>query len=98
MDGTKKPMLTSGVSVVRHWGRRLLTATAAIAMLPTLGALAAAPPAGAFSREGLPVEYLDVYSPSMGRSIRVQFQGRPGDRAERPEQGGLPAGRHACPG
>ncbi len=32
------------------------------------------PTAGAFSREGLPVEYLDVYSTSMGRNIRVQFQ------------------------
>lgn len=32
------------------------------------------PVAGAFSREGLPVEYLDVYSASMGRNIRVQFQ------------------------
>ncbi|MCV7364108.1 alpha/beta hydrolase [Mycolicibacterium neworleansense] len=60
---------------MRRWGRRLLTATAAIAMWHALGAIAAAPPAGAFSREGLPVEYLDVYSPSMGRSIRVQFQG-----------------------
>ena len=28
----------------------------------------------AFSREGLPVEYLDVYSTSMGRNVRVQFQ------------------------
>ncbi|WP_235624204.1 alpha/beta hydrolase [Mycolicibacterium goodii] len=33
------------------------------------------PRANAFSREGLPVEYLDVYSPSMGRNLRVQFQG-----------------------
>ena len=32
------------------------------------------PTANAFSREGLPVEYLDVYSTSMGRNIRVQFQ------------------------
>jgi diacylglycerol O-acyltransferase / trehalose O-mycolyltransferase len=31
-------------------------------------------PAYAFSRPGLPVEYLDVPSPSMGRDIRVQFQ------------------------
>src|SRR4051812_21046858 len=31
--------------------------------------------AGAYSREGLPVEYLEVPSPSMGRDIRVQFQG-----------------------
>ncbi|WP_422745241.1 esterase family protein [Mycobacterium sp. WMMD1722] len=33
-----------------------------------------APTAAAYSREGLPVEVLDVPSPSMGRDIRVQFQ------------------------
>src|SRR6185369_16243501 len=27
-----------------------------------------------FSRDGLPVEYLDVYSSAMGRSVRVEFQ------------------------
>ncbi|TGD84723.1 esterase family protein [Mycolicibacterium sp. CH28] len=31
--------------------------------------------AAAYSREGLPVEQLDVPSPAMGRAIRVQFQG-----------------------
>nr|PZN13209.1 MAG: hypothetical protein DIU75_22830 [Mycolicibacterium hassiacum] len=31
-------------------------------------------PAAAFSRPGLPVEYLEVPSPSMGRDIKVQFQ------------------------
>jgi diacylglycerol O-acyltransferase / trehalose O-mycolyltransferase len=31
-------------------------------------------PASAFSRPGLPVEYLDVPSASMGRDIRVQFE------------------------
>lgn len=31
-------------------------------------------PANAFSRPGLPVEYLDVPSASMGRDIRIQFQ------------------------
>ena len=34
-----------------------------------------APTAAAFSRAGLPVEQLDVPSPSMGRNIRVEFQG-----------------------
>ena len=34
-----------------------------------------APTAAAYSREGLPVEYLEVPSPSMGRDIKVQFQG-----------------------
>ena len=31
--------------------------------------------AGAFSKPGLPVEYLQIPSPSMGRNIKVQFQG-----------------------
>ncbi|OCB18090.1 diacylglycerol acyltransferase/mycolyltransferase Ag85A [Mycobacterium malmoense] len=31
--------------------------------------------AGAFSKPGLPVEYLEVPSPSMGRNIKVQFEG-----------------------
>src|SRR6516164_4155769 len=43
----------------RAWGRRLLVGAAT---------------AGAFSRPGLPVEYLQVPSPSMGRDIKVQFQ------------------------
>jgi diacylglycerol O-acyltransferase/trehalose O-mycolyltransferase len=33
------------------------------------------PTAAAYSRKGLPVEYLDVPSPSMGRNIKVEFQG-----------------------
>jgi diacylglycerol O-acyltransferase/trehalose O-mycolyltransferase len=41
---------------------------------PAVTVLPAAPPAQAFSREGLPVEYLDVFSPSMNRNIRVEFQ------------------------
>lgn len=32
-------------------------------------------PAQAFSRPGLPVEYLDVPSAAMGRNVRVEFQG-----------------------
>ena len=50
---------------------RLLVALAALLMLP---GLAVAPAAHAFSREGLPVEYLDVYSAAMGRNVRVQFE------------------------
>ncbi|WP_234794310.1 alpha/beta hydrolase [Mycolicibacterium flavescens] len=61
-------------SPVRTWLRRALAAVAAAVLLPGLGVMLGAPQAGAFSREGLPVEYLDVYSPSMGRSIRVQYQ------------------------
>ena len=52
--------------------RRLTSAVAAVLVLP---ALVAAPTAAAFSPDGLPVEYLSVYSPSMGRDIQVQFQG-----------------------
>ena len=33
------------------------------------------PQAEAFSRDGLPIEQLDVPSPAMGRDIRVEFQG-----------------------
>jgi diacylglycerol O-acyltransferase / trehalose O-mycolyltransferase len=51
---------------------------AAVLALPALTLLGDAaggtPKAAAFSREGLPVEYLDVYSAAMGRSVRVQFQ------------------------
>ena len=44
------------------------------ALLPGLATIGA-PDARAFSRPGLPVEYLMVPSPSMGRSIKVEFQG-----------------------
>ncbi len=60
---------------------RRLTATIALALvLPALLGVVAdisggTPSARAFSREGLPVEYLDVYSAGMGHNIRVQFQG-----------------------
>ena len=50
---------------------RLLVALAALLMLPALTTL---PAAQAFSRDGLPVEYLDVYSAAMGRNVRVQFE------------------------
>lgn len=68
--------MNPGVNAARIWGRRVLAATVAAVVLPTLAVVSGGEPrASAFSREGLPVEYLDVYSPSMGRSIRVQFQG-----------------------
>ena len=45
------------------------------ALLPALvGLTGGSATAGAFSRPGLPVEYLMVPSPSMGRDIKVQFQ------------------------
>nr|WP_102145210.1 alpha/beta hydrolase family protein [Mycobacterium sp. QGD 101] len=57
--------------------RRAISMVGAALMLPALVTVAggsAIPTAQAFSRPGLPVEYLDVYSTSMGRDIRVQFQ------------------------
>jgi diacylglycerol O-acyltransferase / trehalose O-mycolyltransferase len=66
-----------------HWARRLAVAAIAALMLPGLIGLAGgSATAGAFSRPGLPVEYLMVPSPSMGRDIKVQFQsGGPGSPA-----------------
>ena len=51
--------------------RRLFVALAALLTLPLATAV---PAAQAFSREGLPVEYLDVYSAAMNRSVRVDFE------------------------
>jgi diacylglycerol O-acyltransferase/trehalose O-mycolyltransferase len=47
---------------------------AAVLALPALTVVGGTPVASAFSREGLPVEYLDVYSTAMGRNVHVQFQ------------------------
>ncbi|OHV06795.1 diacylglycerol acyltransferase/mycolyltransferase Ag85C [Mycobacterium talmoniae] len=56
--------------------RRLTMAAIGAALLPGLvGVVGGTATAGAFSRPGLPVEYLQVPSPSMGRDIKVQFQG-----------------------
>ena len=58
-----------------RWARRLTMAAAAAALLPGLVSVSGgSPTAEAFSRPGLPVEYLMVPSPSMGRDIKVQFQ------------------------
>ncbi|CAN5691365.1 alpha/beta hydrolase family protein [soil metagenome] len=58
------------------WARRLGVAAVTAAALPALiGLTGQAATAGAFSRPGLPVEYLQVPSPSMGRDIKIQFQG-----------------------
>ncbi|CAN5382843.1 alpha/beta hydrolase family protein [soil metagenome] len=57
------------------WGRRLVVATAVAAVLPGLiGVTGNSATAGAFSRPGLPVEYLMVPSAGMGHDIKVQFQ------------------------
>jgi diacylglycerol O-acyltransferase / trehalose O-mycolyltransferase len=56
--------------------RRLAIAAIGAALLSGLVAVVGgAATAGAFSKPGLPVESLQVPSPSMGRNIKVQFQG-----------------------
>ncbi|OBC10859.1 diacylglycerol acyltransferase/mycolyltransferase Ag85A [Mycobacterium sp. 852013-50091_SCH5140682] len=58
-----------------HWARRFTVAAMAALLLPGLiGVAGGSATAGAFSRPGLPVEYLMVPSPSMGRDIKIQFQ------------------------
>ncbi|BBX17755.1 diacylglycerol acyltransferase/mycolyltransferase Ag85A [Mycolicibacterium duvalii] len=57
------------------WARRLGVAAIATALLPGLvGVAGQSATAGAFSRPGLPVEYLMVPSAGMGRDIKIQFQ------------------------
>ena len=57
------------------WLRRLAVVAWAAAVFPGLiGVAGGGPTARAFSSPGLPIEYLDVPSPSMGRNIRVEFQ------------------------
>ncbi len=53
---------------------RRAVAVGIAAALSALVVAGVAPVAGAYSRDGLPVEQLDVPSPSMGRDIRVEFQ------------------------
>jgi diacylglycerol O-acyltransferase / trehalose O-mycolyltransferase / mycolyltransferase Ag85 len=66
-----------------NWMRRFAVAVALAGLLPGLINLAGeTATAGAFSQPGLPVEYVMVPSPSMGRDIKVQFQsGGPGSHA-----------------
>jgi diacylglycerol O-acyltransferase / trehalose O-mycolyltransferase len=59
--------------VFRTW--TYAVAVLAAAVLPMAAIVIQAPTASAYSRKGLPVEYLEIPSPSMGRDIRVQFQG-----------------------
>ncbi len=57
------------------FARRFTVAALLAALLPGLvGIVGSTATSNAFSRPGLPVEYLDVPSPSMGRNIRIQFQ------------------------
>jgi diacylglycerol O-acyltransferase/trehalose O-mycolyltransferase len=63
------------MTFVRKMARRFAVAALAVATLPGLvGVVGGSATAGAFSRPGLPVEYLMVPSASMGRDIKVQFQ------------------------
>lgn len=55
--------------------RRVAAATVAMLMLPALVVVGPMPTAAAYSRDGLPVERLQVPSAAMGRDITVQFQG-----------------------
>jgi diacylglycerol O-acyltransferase/trehalose O-mycolyltransferase len=55
----------------RHW----IAAVAAVVLAGPLAMIGGLPTADAYSRPGLPVEYLMVPSPSMGRDIKVEFQG-----------------------
>ena len=66
-------MLADGI--LGRWARRLLMATMVVLLLPgMIGAFGSSATAGAFSKPGLPVEYLQVPSAGMGRNIKVQFQ------------------------
>ncbi|MEX3757326.1 alpha/beta hydrolase family protein [Mycobacteroides abscessus] len=47
----------------------------AVAVSGLVGSIGGPPVANAFSRPGLPVEYLEVPSAAMGRDIKVEFQG-----------------------
>ncbi|WP_436971737.1 esterase family protein [Mycolicibacterium peregrinum] len=55
--------------------RRVAAAAISGLMLPALVMAAPTPTAAAYSRDGLPVERLQVPSAAMGRDITVQFQG-----------------------
>ncbi|MCB1288906.1 MAG: diacylglycerol acyltransferase/mycolyltransferase Ag85A, partial [Mycobacterium sp.] len=62
-------LVNSVVDKVRGWSRRVaVTAVAAAAMPGLVGLAGETATAGAFSRPGLPVEYLDVPSPAMGKT------------------------------
>jgi diacylglycerol O-acyltransferase/trehalose O-mycolyltransferase len=65
-------MLVDGI--LGRLARRLLVATVVVLLLPVIGLLGSSATASAFSRPGLPVEYLMVPSAGMGRDIKVQFQ------------------------
>src|SRR5262249_35696368 len=60
---------------VARMPRRLVVGAVGAALLSGLiGVVGGPATAGAFSRPGLPVEYLQVPSAAMGRDIKIQFQ------------------------
>ena len=62
-------------NVVGRWMRRIGAAAAAALVVPgAIAVIGDTATAGAFSRPGLPVEYLMVPSAGMGRDIKIQFQ------------------------
>ncbi len=69
------PTLRGTVTALTALSRRFMVVAAAAVLLPGLfGVFVGTATAGAFSRPGLPVEYLMVPSAGMGRDIKVQFQ------------------------
>jgi diacylglycerol O-acyltransferase/trehalose O-mycolyltransferase len=59
-----------------RWALRLAVVATAVAVVGAMvGVAGGAGTAQAFSRPGLPVEYLDVPSAAMGRNVRIEFQG-----------------------
>jgi diacylglycerol O-acyltransferase/trehalose O-mycolyltransferase len=63
------------MSFVGKLARRLAVAAVTAAALPGLiGVVGGSATAGAFSRPGLPVEYLMVPSAGMGHEVKIQFQ------------------------
>src|SRR5579875_630091 len=65
-------VMTDVRNKVRAWARRLLVGTVVAAAIPGLvGLVGGAATAGAFSRPGLPVVYLQVPSAGMGRDINT---------------------------
>jgi diacylglycerol O-acyltransferase/trehalose O-mycolyltransferase len=70
------PVTFARVTKLERRGRRGGALVAAVTLLAAaaVAVIGHPPHAAAFSRDGLPIEQLDVPSPSMGRNIRVEFQ------------------------
>lgn len=66
--------MTAFYEKMRGWTQRIWVAAIAAVALPGLIGVGGAATAHAFPRPGLPIEYLMVPSPAMGRDIKVEFQ------------------------